>query len=954
MRLTVTMLLACLAASPRADTLDVPAEYATIQAALDAAVAGDEVAVAPGTYAEAVVLPAFALTLRATGDARVTVIDAAGLSAPALEVPWVNEAAVLIEGFTLTGGKGKPGLYGNREGGGVFVGLASTAVTLRACRITGNSARSGGGLYGPARLEDCLIAGNVADDGGGVYWSSFPQTTLVGCTVQDNVAVSGSGGGLWGSFDLQDTLVSGNSAAIFGGGLYGSGKDLAWDGVVFSGNGAQQGGGAYLFATTPIEVVGTRFVGNAASGAGGSLVLASCAATPNVLRDCTFLGNTVAGGPLALLPSLCIPPRAQLLGCTFVGEVVDGALEVESCILRGAPAPILSAQAVEWSDVEGGWPGPGNIDADPLFADLSADDTHLLPGSPCRNGGDPMGGMADGTLDPDGDPRILEGRIDMGADEFADDCNANGLLDWQDVQAGTSADCEGDYIPDECEPFLDCNGNGVRDQCDIAAGTSGDCNANGVPDECEPFDDCDGNGVFDPCESGDCNANGVLDVCDIAQGTSPDVDGNGLPDECHAILYVPSQYATLQAAVAAAAGGDSILVEPGVLSGPGNVEVVLDKPMLVAGAEGAAACVIDAQQAGRVFDVRKASVTVRGLTLRGGVAGLTGISDGGCMTVHDDAQLVVEDCALIGNAAPGQQLGGAVAVCCGAKVDLRRCVVAGNVAGFGGGIHVYGGGGGASASVVECTFAGNAATGSFGISKGDSLRVVQGGQLVVRDTIVRDDPQTSATPVHANHAGTLVEFAYCDVEGGEAGVKLGDGALLTWGPGNLDADPLFKDAAAGDYRLSGGSPCIDAGDPAGAPDADGTPPDMGAIAFSPFEDLGFALAGAGGAPLLQGAGTTIAGDPLDLALSNAAPSAPATLVLGTSLLFAPFKGGVMVPDANLLIGPLPVAADGTLVLSAPWPGGVPSGTLLWIQAWVPDAGGPAGFAASNGLAVEAR
>jgi nitrous oxidase accessory protein NosD len=953
MRLTVALLLACLAASPRADTLDVPAGYATIQAAIDAAAPGDVVAVAPGTYAEAVVLPAFALTLRATGGARVTVIDAAGLSAPALEVPFVNQSAVLIEGFTLTGGKGKPGLYGNREGGGVFVGLASTAVTLRACRITGNSARSGGGLYGPARLEDCLIAGNVADDGGGVYWSSFPQTTLVGCVVQDNVAASGSGGGLWGAFVLQDTLLSGNSAAIYGGGLYGSAKDQAWDGVLFSGNGAQQGGGAYLFATTPIEVVGTRFEGNAASGAGGSLVLASCAATPNVLRDCTFLGNTVAGGPLALLPSLCVPPRARLLGCTFVGEVVDGALEVENCILRGAPAPILSAQAVAWSDVEGGWPGPGNFDADPLFADLAAGDTHLLPGSPCRNAGDPAAGMADGTLDPDGDPRVLEGRLDMGADEFSDDCNANGLLDWQDVQAGTSADCEGDYIPDECEPFLDCNGNGVRDGCDIAAGASGDCNANGVPDECEPFADCDGNGVFDPCESGDCNANGVLDVCDIAQGTSPDVDGNGLPDECHAILYVPSQHATLQAAVAAAAAGDSILVEPGVLAGPGNHDVLLDKPLLVAGTAGAAACVVDAQQAGRLFRVDASAVTLRGLTLRGGVAPYSG---GGGVLLDDGAQLVLQDCVLAGNAAP-DQAGGAVSVSDGAHVDLRRCVVAENVAAFGGGLNVTGGYWGAgSASVVECTFAGNAATGSVGIGKGDSLRVLHGGQLVVRDTIVRDDPQTSATPVHVNHAGTQAEFTYCDVEGGEAGVAVGGsgGALLTWGPGNIDADPLFKDEAADDYRLAGGSPCIDSGDPAGEPDADGTPPDMGAIAFSPFEDLGFALAGAGGAPLLQGAGTTIAGDPLDVMLSNASPSATTTLVLGTSLLLAPFKGGVMVPDANLLVGPLPVAADGTLALSAPWPGGVHSGTLLWIQAWLPDAGGPAGFAASNGLAVEAR
>ena len=45
---------------------------------------------------------------------------------------------------------------------------------------------------------------------------------------------------------------------------------------------------------------------------------------------------------------------------------------------------------------------------------------------------------------------------------------------------------------------------------------SGDCDGNGVPDECEP----------------DCNANGNPDACDIADGSSDDLNGNDIPDEC--------------------------------------------------------------------------------------------------------------------------------------------------------------------------------------------------------------------------------------------------------------------------------------------------------------------------------------------------------------------------------------------------------------------------------------
>lgn len=92
------------------------------------------------------------------------------------------------------------------------------------------------------------------------------------------------------------------------------------------------------------------------------------------------------------------------------------------------------------------------------------------------------------------------------------DCNRNGVDDADDVAGGSSADTNGNGVPDECE---DCNKNGVLDGQEIAGGSVADVNANGIPDPCEP----------------DCNGNGQPDGWDIARG-SLDAYGNLVPDEC--------------------------------------------------------------------------------------------------------------------------------------------------------------------------------------------------------------------------------------------------------------------------------------------------------------------------------------------------------------------------------------------------------------------------------------
>jgi hypothetical protein len=117
-----------------------------------------------------------------------------------------------------------------------------------------------------------------------------------------------------------------------------------------------------------------------------------------------------------------------------------------------------------------------------------------------------------------------------------------------------------------------------------------------------------------------------------------------------------------------------------------------------------------------------------------------------------------------------------------------------------------------------------------------------------------------------------------------------------------------------------------------------------------WTDLGSGLAGAGGVPSFVGGGTLATGSPGTLTLSNAAPSARAFLFLSFASTPTPFKGGTLIPVPVALTLPMVTDGAGGLPLSwTSWPGGLPSGTTLYLQYAIADVGAPAGTALSNAL-----
>lgn len=100
-------------------------------------------------------------------------------------------------------------------------------------------------------------------------------------------------------------------------------------------------------------------------------------------------------------------------------------------------------------------------------------------------------------------------------------------------------------------------------------------------------------------------------------------------------------------------------------------------------------------------------------------------------------------------------------------------------------------------------------------------------------------------------------------------------------------------------------------------------------------------------PTLSGSGSLAGGASFQIALAGLPTFTTTTLIVSLNSLFAPFKGGVLGPNPDLLI---PIGTGtGSINLNGSMPMGLPANFELWMQSWTPDAGAPAGLDATNTL-----
>lgn len=118
----------------------------------------------------------------------------------------------------------------------------------------------------------------------------------------------------------------------------------------------------------------------------------------------------------------------------------------------------------------------------------------------------------------------------------------------------------------------------------------------------------------------------------------------------------------------------------------------------------------------------------------------------------------------------------------------------------------------------------------------------------------------------------------------------------------------------------------------------------------PWTNVGMALPGATGAPILIGSGPAIPKANVQLQLLDAAPLSPAFLVAGLTPISIPLLGGTLVPAPDFVLVHT-TDVDGKATLLLPWPDLTPTGLQVIFQTWVLDATGPAGATASNATAA---
>jgi hypothetical protein len=313
--------------------------------------------------------------------------------------------------------------------------IISSSSSISNCVFMNNSNDDDGGgaivnINGSTFLTNCKFVNNFAVEHGGAIFSDYGNDVFVECSFVENSALDGTGiVNIEGNLELESCTFSHNSTysssstneegggavfivskkvvvknclfnenvARYGGAMVGIADALILERCVFTGNSAEYGGAIYDLRGGTI----TNSIFAANRGDKGGAVFGRCIGP--ALINCTLSGNSAQNG--------------NAISWFPCHENPSFTMNITNCILRNGGDEIgkwedeLPDISIVYSDIQGGWPGEGNIDIDPLFADSENNDFHLKSQagrwepniqnwvqddvtSPCIDAGDPNSPVA--------------------------------------------------------------------------------------------------------------------------------------------------------------------------------------------------------------------------------------------------------------------------------------------------------------------------------------------------------------------------------------------------------------------------------------------------------------------------------------------------------------------------------------------------------------------------------
>ncbi len=417
-------------------------DSATIQAAVDQAGDGDTVEIQPGTYTGAgnrdVDVRGRTITIRSVDPNDWAVVDATIIDCcdpqgdPHRAFCLIGQTPdVTLAGLTITHARGI-------NGGGIkCLGF----VTVSRCHILNCSAGRGGAIYcsglwndeslfcppdgdgATVRILDCRIEHNAASMGGAIF-SSSDGVLVRGCEIRGNRADS-NGGGVAGDFtvaDLENNTIQGNRAGTEGGAVWLHETAATVSDSWLVGNWAARYGGAvyvrnvsYL-GVPQVIVRGATLVGNDTDGEAGGVFLQE-------------LDSDDSPGVYGFVSGSILWQNKDSTGSGLAAQIRGPVKAAYSCIQGIDPNESVDSHnlaadplLVRWPDNGGdGW--GDNPDTNGVNEGSNDDfgDPHLQPTSPCIQAGDPAARISvwlSWAADLDGQPREMDGVVEIGVDEF--------------------------------------------------------------------------------------------------------------------------------------------------------------------------------------------------------------------------------------------------------------------------------------------------------------------------------------------------------------------------------------------------------------------------------------------------------------------------------------------------------------------------------------------------------